>query len=100
LKAVYAYPFLPNWGHLVNPKPAHLSTKTASPYHTWTPCLLEDAPINALQKHRKLRTAQADLALLGRRPDKLTPLKPLGEQARSLAIPPDHLDLIATTAPE
>jgi hypothetical protein len=65
--------------------------------HLGAPCLLDNTPVYALHKHRKLRAAQVDLTLFGRRPDKPALLKPLCEQAGGLAIPPNNLDLI--TAP-
>jgi hypothetical protein len=45
----------------------------------------------------QLRSHQGDLTLFGRWPDEPALLKPLAEQARALAIPPDNLDQI--TAP-
>jgi hypothetical protein len=47
-----------------------------------------------------LCTAQADLTLTGCGPDEAASLKALGKQAGPLAIPPDHLDLIASATTE
>ncbi len=63
----------------------------------WTPCSQRRSPVDPFQQHRQLRRADRQLAIRNRRPDKAPALKALGEQARALAVPPDHLDQIAAT---
>ncbi len=80
----------------MNPKTSKTSTKVVenvnkpgpSTDHRRTPRLARHPPVYTFHQHRKLRPAQADLAVRGRGPHKPPPLKSLGEQTGPLAIPP------------
>ncbi len=61
---------------------------------------MRNAPVDALKQHRQLCRRQTNLAVPGGRPDKSTAFKALGEQARSLAVPPDNLQQITAPSPE
>jgi hypothetical protein len=54
-------------------------------------------PIDTFQQHRQLCGRQRYLAFFGGWPHEPALLKPLAEQARTLAIPPDDLDQIAAS---
>src|SRR6266567_1146115 len=63
------------------------------------PCSLHSPPIDAFQKHRKLRTTQVNRSALGLRPDETAALQSLGEQAQTIAVPPQELyDIASATA--
>ena len=49
------------------------------------------SPINSLQQHRELRRAQRYAAAVCLRPNKTPALQTLGHQAKTRAIPPQHL---------
>jgi len=77
------------------PKGQESPQNMASSHHRGPPCLLRHAPVYTFHQRRQLCAGQVDLTLMGYGSDKSTPLKALGEQTGPLAIPPDHLDLIA-----
>jgi len=62
------------------------------------PCSLNSSPIDPFQKHRELRTTQVNRSALGLRPDEAAALQSLGEQAKTIAVPPQKLYDIASAA--
>jgi hypothetical protein len=64
------------------------------------PRLLGVPPINAGQQVTELRGRDRHHAIRRRWPQKASPFQTLREQARTLAIVPDHLQQVAATAPE
>ncbi len=57
-------------------------------------------PINAFQKHRKLRSRQANRTFGGLRPDKSSSFKTLGKQTQAVSVPPQKLHKVASAAPK
>ena len=55
-------------------------------------------PVDPLEQIAELRQRDRHCSIRRRRPDEAAPLQPLHEQAGALAIVPDHLDQIATSA--
>lgn len=64
------------------------------------PGALDSAPIDAFEEHRKLRATEVHGAAFGLRPDEAAALKPLGEQAKAIAVPPQQLHNITSAAAE
>jgi hypothetical protein len=64
------------------------------------PRLLRVSPIDAGQKITQLGRRDRHHAIRRRRPQKATVLQTLHEQARTLAVVPDHLQKVAATSPE
>jgi hypothetical protein len=62
------------------------------------PGSLDSSPVDAFQKHRKLRTRKRDRAALGLRPYKSPLLQTLGEKAETVAIEPEALNHVASSA--
>src|SRR5208337_4674572 len=58
------------------------------------------SPVDPFQQHRQLRAAQRHGSLFRFRPDESAAFQSLGEQAQSVAIPPEQLDQIASPAAE
>src|SRR5215510_3518267 len=63
----------------------------------WRMGALWASPVNAFQQHRQLRSRQRYTAALSLRPDKAAAFQSLRKQTQTVAIPPQHLDQIATT---
>src|SRR5215469_13577611 len=59
------------------------------------PGTLRPPPIDALQQHRQLRWRQRNRAAHRLWPHKTSSLQPLGEQAQTVAVIPEHFDQIA-----
>lgn len=57
-------------------------------------------PIDTLQKHRELGAGEMHAALGSVGPDEAAAFQSLGQQTQSIAIPPEQLDQIATSATE
>jgi hypothetical protein len=70
--------------------PPRESIRHASPGRLWPPGFLGHPPINSGQKIRELCGANRHNTVRHRRPQKTPALKPLGEQACSLAIVPNN----------
>jgi len=64
------------------------------------PGALRSPPINAFQKHRKLRSRQANRTFGGLRPDKSSSFKTLGKQTQAVSVPPQELHNVASAAPK
>ena len=60
------------------------------------PCSLNSPPIDAFQKHGKLRTAEQNCSALSPGPDESSALQPLGKQAQTIAVPPQKFYDIAS----
>ena len=71
-----------------------------SPRNQWSPRAHRRPPVDPLQQHRQLRRRHRHLAPGRRRPHEAATLQTLGKQARTLAVPPDHLDQVAPASPE
>ena len=77
-----------------------LEYKCFSAYRERPPSAPRRPPIQPLKEHRELRCGQLHLPVLGRRPNESSALKTLGKQPRSLTVPPDDLDHVASTTAE
>ena len=75
-------------------KPKVLPDRGRSPRLLWV------SPINAGQQVTELRRRDRHHAIRRRRPQKATAFQTLREQARALAIVPDHLQQVAAAAPK
>jgi hypothetical protein len=64
------------------------------------PCSLDFSPVDAFQKHRQLCATKLHSATVGLRPDESATLQPLGKKAEAIAIPPQQLYDVASTAAE
>src|SRR6202035_5933119 len=60
------------------------------------PCSLHSPPIDTFQKHRKLCATQVNRSALGLRPDEAATFQSLGEQAKTIAVPPQEFYDIAS----
>jgi hypothetical protein len=67
-----------------------------SSYRGRPPGFLRMAPIDSRQQIPKLSSRDRHRAVRYARPQEAAPLKSLGEQARALAVMPDHLQKIAS----
>ena len=72
----------------------------ASPHRCRPPRLLRVSPIDAGQKVTELRRRDRHHAIRRRWPQKPPPFQTLREQARTLAVVPDHLQQIAAPSAE
>src|ERR1700733_8597386 len=63
-------------------------------------CSYRPSPVDAFEQHRELRAAQRDHSFVRLRPYEAAPFETFGEQAESVAVPPEQLDQIATLAAE
>jgi hypothetical protein len=64
------------------------------------PCSLDVPPVDAFEKHRQLRRRQGNGAALSLRPHEATLLKTLREEAKTVAIEPEALDYVTSSATE
>src|SRR6476659_7507414 len=72
----------------------------ASSHRCRPPRLLWVSPVDPGQQVTQLRRRDRYHAVGRARPQEATPFQPLGEQARPLAVMPDHLQQIPATSPE
>src|ERR1700721_4584683 len=63
-------------------------------------CSYRPSPVDAFEQHRELRAAQRDHSFVRLRPYEAAPFETFGEQAESVAVPPEQLDQIAALAAE
>jgi len=61
---------------------------------------LGHSPVDSGKKITELRGRNRHRAVGDRRPQKPSPLKPLGEQTRALSVVPDNLDQVASSPAE
>ena len=61
-------------------------------------CPLRPSPVDAFEQHRQLRPAQRNSSALGLGPDETPAFKPLGEQAKTIAVEPQQLHDVASAA--
>src|SRR3546814_11410630 len=78
--------------------PSPSVSKKASAHRGRAPGLLRVAPIDPGQKIAELRRRDRHHPIGRARPDEAPPLQPLGEEARPVAVMPDHFQEITATA--
>jgi hypothetical protein len=71
-----------------------------SSHRCWSPRLLRMSPVDAGQKITKLRARDRHHAVRRARPQEAAAFQSLREQARPLAVMPDHLQQVAATTTE
>src|SRR5271169_5917113 len=80
--------------------PSPSARKKALSHRCRPPRLLRMSPINARQQVTELRRRDRHHPIRRRWPQKASPFQTLREQARTLAVVPDHLQQVAAASPE